>query len=471
MNTRTTREKLDRLFPSPQKRTPQTRDPQTRDPQIRNKDSLCRLEKEVLGSETSSVGKLSIKERLERLVAVTKAHPRTLPSPPIARRPALELGEVLDGEEVSNDFGSFYSVDRIYPLAHFQGRIQLARLASVPKEAFSMLSRGDDAQEIDLEKALFLDTETTGLAGGAGTCAFLVGLGWVENESFVLRQLFMRDYVEEPAMLHALGEILSRFELLISYNGKSFDIPLLETRFILTRQRLSFERLLHFDLLHPARSLWKARIESCRLMELEHRLLGLEREEDIPGHMIPDLFFRFLRTGDAARLDHVFHHNRHDILSLAALTICASDLLDESHVPEDPLDDLSLGRLFERSRQPERSMMHYSRAVEAGLSGDGRRRALIALADQHKRRGDIDDARKLWEKLAGGESVEVVHALHELAMLSEHRERDFTEALRLCERALSYLDDNYELTLSFRFKWRDAFAHRRLRLKKRLSKS
>ena len=459
MNTRTTREKLDKLFPSPQKRT---------------KDSLYRLEKEVLGGNFSSETELSVKERLERLVAVTKAQPHKLASPIETRQPALEIAEVLDGEEVSNDFGSFYSVDRIYPLAHFQGRIQLGRLTSVPREAFSMLSRGDDTFEIDLDKALFLDTETTGLAGGAGTCAFLVGLGWVENESFVLRQLFMRDYGEEAAMLHALGEILSRFELLISYNGKSFDIPLLETRFVLTRQHLSFERLLHFDLLHPARSLWKARIESCRLMELEHRLLGLEREEDIPGHMIPDLFFRFLRTGKAEHLDHVFHHNRHDILSLAALTICASDLLDESYVPEDPLDDLSLGRLFERSSQPERSMMHYSRAVEAGLSGAARRRALIALADQHKRRGDIgdiDDARKLWDELADGDSVEVIHALHELAMLSEHRDRDFTEALGLCERALSYLDENYELTLSFRFKWRDAFAHRRSRLKKRLSKS
>jgi uncharacterized protein YprB with RNaseH-like and TPR domain len=456
MNTRTTREKLDKLFPSPHKR---------------NNDSLYSLEKEVLGSEASSEGELSVKERLERLLAVTKARPRTLPSPAIARPEALELGEVLDGEEVSNDFGSFYSVDKIYPLAHFQGRIQLARLTNVPREAFSMLSRGDDVFEIDLKEALFLDTETTGLAGGAGTCAFLIGLGWVENESFVLRQLFMRDYGEEAAMLHALGEILARFELLVSYNGKSFDIPLLETRFVLTRQRLSFEHLLHFDLLHPARSLWKARIESCRLMELEHRLLELEREDDIPGHMIPDLFFRFLRTGDAIRLDHVFLHNRHDILSLAALTICASDLLDESHVPEDPLDDLSLGRLFERSAQPERSMMHYSRAVEAGLSGAARRRALAALADQHKRRGDIDDARKLWGELADGESVEVIQALHELAMLSEHRERDFTQALGLCERALSYLDENYELTLSFRFKWRDAFAHRRSRLKKRLAKS
>ena len=461
MNTRTTREKLDKLFPSPQKRTPQKR----------NKDSLYRLEKEVLGGNFSSETELSVKERLERLVAVTKAQPRKLASPIETRQPALEIAEVLDGEEVSNDFGSFYSVDRIYPLAHFQGRIRLGRLTSVPREAFSMLSRGDDTFEIDLDKALFLDTETTGLAGGAGTCAFLVGLGWVDNESFVLRQLFMRDYGEEAAMLHALGEILQHFELLISYNGKSFDIPLLETRFVLTRQRLSFERLLHFDLLHPARSLWKARIESCRLMELEHRLLGLEREEDIPGHMIPDLFFRFLRTGNAEHLDRVFHHNRHDILSLAALTICASDLLDESYVPEDPLDDLSLGRLFERSSQPERSMMHYSRAVEAGLSGAARRRALIALADQHKRRGDIDDARKLWDELADGESVEVIHALHELAMLSEHRERDFTESLGLCERALSYLDENYELTLSFRYKWRDAFAHRRSRLKKRLSNS
>ena len=461
MNENSTRAKLERLFPSPS-RAPT--------PTGRSKDSLHRLEQEVLGDDALVEGELSVKERLERLVAVTQARPKkTAPPEPGQPGERLALSEAVSGEEVENDLGSFYSVDEVYPLSHHQGRVPLERLRHVPREAFSLLSRGDESFEIDLERALFLDTETTGLAGGSGTCAFLVGLGFVEDDSFIVRQLFMRDYDEEAAMLKALGELLSRFDILLSYNGKSFDIPLLESRFVLSRQRLSFERMLHFDLLHPARSLWKARIESCRLMELESRLLGLEREDDVPGHMIPDLYFRFVRTGDASRIGSVFHHNRHDILSLAALTVCASDLLDENHVPDDPLDDVSLGRLFERANQPERSMLHYSRAVEAGVSGAARRRALQALADQHKRRGELDDACAIWHQLEDENSLESVCAVHELAMVAEHRDGDFAGGVELCDRALARLDENYDLTLAFRMKWREAFAHRRQRLERRLN--
>ena len=469
MSENSTRAKLDRLFPPPSpSRVPAPPAPPAQI--VPSKDSLHRLEQEVLGDDALAEGELSVKERLERLVAITKARPRKAePHETGKSLPGLALSKAVDGEEVENDFGSFYRVDEVFPLSHCQGRMPLERLRNVPREAFSLLSRGDDSFEIDLERALFLDTETTGLAGGSGTCAFLVGLGFVEDESFVVRQLFMRDYDEEAAMLHALGELLSRFDVLLSYNGKSFDIPLLESRFVLSRQRLSFERMLHFDLLHPARNLWKARIESCRLMELESRLLGLEREDDVPGHMIPQLYFRFVRTGDASGMRNVFHHNRHDILSLAALTVCASDLLDENHVPDDPLDDVSLGRLFERADQPERSMLHYSRAVEAGVTGVARRRALKALADQHKRRGELDDACSIWRKLMDENTMESIYALHELAMVSEHRDGDFADGVELCDRALARLDESYDLPLAFRVKWREAFAHRRQRLDRRMS--
>lgn len=458
MSENSTRAKLERLFPPPSPSGAPF-------PPRPSKDSLSRLEQEVLGDDRQAEDELSVKERLERLVARTIVRPRKTPRHETG--PKLALSQAIEGEEVETDFGSFYRVDQVFPLSHCQGRMPLERLRNVPRDAFSLLSRGDDGFEIDLERALFLDTETTGLAGGAGTCAFLVGLGFVEDDSFVVRQLFMRDYGEEAAMLHELGELLSRFDILVSYNGKTFDIPLLESRFVLSRQRLSFERMLHFDLLHPARSLWKARVESCRLMELEYRLLGLEREDDVPGHLIPDLYFRFVRSGDASRIGHVFHHNCHDILSLAALTICASDLLDEEYVPDDPLDDVSLGRLFERSGKPERSMLHYRRAVEAGVTGDARRRALKALADQHKRRGELDDACAIWHELEDENTLESICALHELAMVAEHRVGDFAEGVNLCDRALSQLDENYELPLAFRAKWRDAFEHRRKRLERR----
>jgi len=450
-----TRDKLDRLFPAPQSKS---------------KNALYNLEKEVLGNPSVADGGLSVKERLERLVAATAARPPKPKVQEIAAGPIPDVHEVLQGDEVENELGKFYQVDRVYPLVHHHGRMKLERLKSVPSEAFSLLSRGDDSVEIDLEKALFLDTETTGLAGGSGTCPFLIGLGWVEDDNFVVRQLFMRDYGEEPAVLHALGELLARFQILVSYNGKTFDIPLLETRFILSRLRLSFEHMLHFDLLHPARSLWKARIESCRLMELEHRLLGLEREDDIPGQFIPDIYFRFVRGGDPTKMHHVFQHNRDDIVSLAALTVCASDLLDENYVPEDPIDDFSLGKLFERSDQPERSMLHFRRAVDGGVSGVARRQALTGLASQHKKRGEFDDARELWGELVDGDSSESILALHELAMVFEHHEKDYESALEKCADALSRLEENYSLTLAFRTRWRDGFVHREKRLRKRLEK-
>ncbi len=448
-----TRERLNRLFPT------------SNNDRVKGSDGLTHLEAELLGEESAS--DLPVKERLERLVAATRNRPLKPATAATAERRAMPLDEALGGEEVVNDYGAYYCVDRIFPLDHHHGRVALERLRTVPRHAFSEISRGDRELDVDLEHALFLDTETTGLAGGSGTYAFLIGLGFVEDGAFVVRQLFMRDYREESALLLALGELLARHELLVSYNGKSFDIPLLESRFILARQGHCFEDKTHFDLLHPARSLWKARFESCRLSELEYLLLGLEREKDVPGHLIPDIYFRYVRTGDASRLSYVFEHNCHDILSLAALTVAASEMLDEDNVPDDPLDDFSLGRLFERAANPERSARHYARAVEAGVAGPARRSALKGLADHNKRAGQWAEARRLWEELATEDSLERIHALHELAMFFEHRERDFRLALERCESALEAIDASYDWPLAFRTRWRDDFEHRRQRLRRR----
>lgn len=463
-----TRDRLERLFPSRTRSRPPEPDPSPRD------GPLSKLESELLGdAKKAGDAELSLKERLERLVAAAASRPRSRAARPetAPERRVLALDEALDGREENNDAGGFFVVDRFFPLEHRHGRMELGRLRDVPPQAFSVLARGIEEGAVDLERALFVDTETTGLAGGSGTYAFLIGLGFVEDGTFVVRQLFMRDYGEERAMLRALSEIASRYELLVSYNGKSFDIPLLETRFVLARQRFSFEQKLHFDLLHPARSLWKARFESCRLAELEQLLLGLERENDVPGHLIPDIYFRYVRTGDASRLPYVFEHNAHDILSLAALTVSASDMLNEENVPDDPLDDFSLGRLFARVEEHERSILHYTRAVESGVSGAPRRRSLRGLAEIHKRKGEHDKARPLWEELSGEDGAESILALHELAMHLEHRERDYAEARALCDRALERLEGGFELPLGFRERWREAFEHRRRRLARRVEGS
>ncbi|HSF14493.1 MAG TPA: ribonuclease H-like domain-containing protein [Vicinamibacteria bacterium] len=453
----TTRQRLERLFPE-----------RTRQP--KRDDSLGELERELLGNHADPGHELSLKERLERLVAVAATRPRVErpASTRLVEREIVALERAIEGNVITNDAGSFYCVDRHLPLDHHHGRMELRRLEDVSPSAFSVLARDSDELAIDLEKALFVDTETTGLAGGSGTYAFLIGLGFIQDGAFVVRQLFMRSYEDEAAMLAFFARMLADYDVLVSYNGKSFDVPLLESRFVLSRQSVDFTEILHFDLLHPARSLWKARFESCRLAELESLLLGLERENDVSGYLIPDIYFRFVRTGDASRLPYVFRHNHDDILSLAALTVAACDMLDEDSVPDHPLDDFSLGRLFARAGDAERSERHYVRAVESGLGGHARRRSLRGLAELHKRRGEWDEARRLWQELAEEGGADGLVALKELAMDAEHRARDLESALWHCRRALESLESGLELPPGVRQRWRDELGHRRRRLERRL---
>ena len=422
----------------------------------------------MLGQVAEEDGALSVKERLERLVAATHqagAEQRRQAQPVEVRR-IVSLDEVLEGRRVENERGAFYQVEHRFPLDHWHGSVSLSRLKVVSPSAFSVLAKGDESLELDLTRAVFLDTETTGLSGGSGTAAFLIGLGYIQDESFVVRQLFMRDYPEEEAMLHELVTALGGFESLVTFNGKSFDLPLLESRLVLSRLRFALAELPHFDLLHPARSLWKARLESCRLTDLEYVLLDLERDEDVPGELIPSLYFDYLRTRDASRVFRVFTHNRYDIVSLAALTVRASEMLQEGVSPEHPIDDYSLGRLFERAALTERSILHYSRAVESGVSGKARRRSLRQLAQQLKRRQQWEGCSSVWKELTSEDGPEAIEAIEELAKYLEHRQRDLAGALDHCRQAILRLEEDVRLPLAFRERWREAFRHRLRRLER-----
>jgi uncharacterized protein YprB with RNaseH-like and TPR domain len=471
MSSRTsTRKKLERLLGTSDRKTDEPSLP-TRSPTSGSagNEPLYHLERELLGEDASHESGLSVKERLERLVELTgRAKPKRLYDREDGERHVVSLEEVSNGRSVVNDRGEFYQIDHEFPLDHWHGKVALSRLRAASSSNFSFLARGE--LDLDLTRTVFLDTETTGLAGGSGTCAFLVGIGYIEDDSFRVRQLFMRDYAEEEAMLHELTELLSRFRSLVTFNGKSFDIPLLESRYILSRLRFPLSEVPHFDLLHPARNLWKARLDSCRLAELEHILLGHEREDDVPGELIPSLYFDYVRSKNASRIFRVFTHNCHDILSLAALTVRALEMLDEEASPEHPLDDFSLGRIFERASQSERSIKHYSRAVKGGVGGAARRRALRQWADQHKRRGEVAEALTLWKELTEEEGPEAIPAFEELAMVLEHRDHDFSGAVEYCEQALSRIEEDFRLPLPLSERWRDAFLHRRRRLERKIGR-
>src|SRR5947208_8106614 len=210
-------------------------------------------------------------------------------------------------------------MERLFPAHKRHGVADIGALSEMPHDFLDAVSE-NDIRSVPPHRWAFLDTETTGLAGGSGTYAFLVGVGRITAEGFRVRQFFMRDYVEERSSLAALEEHLKDFDVLITYNGKSYDQPLLETRFRMNRMKAPFGALNHLDLLYGARRLWKLRLENCRLIQLEEHILGFVREGDLPGDLIPYVYFEYIRSREAHRMVPVFHHNAMDILTLACLT-------------------------------------------------------------------------------------------------------------------------------------------------------
>jgi hypothetical protein len=317
-------------------------------------------------------------------------------------------------------------------------------------------------------RLVFLDTETTGLAGGTGTCAFLIGIGSVEGVRFSVRQFFLRDYPEEKAQLQALSDALAPYEGLVTFNGKTFDIPLLETRYALARMKSPFKRMLHLDALHPARRLWKLRLESCKLTDLESALLGIHREGDVPGSEIPGIFFDYLRSGDAQGLQPVFHHNALDILTLAALTVeLARALADPAGAGlESPLDLFSLSRILGATGSGEQSVAVCQQALATGLPPSVESQALRHLALQLKRQRRNELAAEAWLELTRREVPLAIVACEELAIYYEHRRRDSKTALEFTAAALERLREE-----SPSHPHLPRFIHRLARLEKKLSRA
>jgi uncharacterized protein YprB with RNaseH-like and TPR domain len=348
-------------------------------------------------------------------------------------RPAAEPVErIVGGEVVETGAGTVLVARRDYPLAHRHGRVALEDAFSGPPHALGVLTPpGEPAAEP--RRLLFVDTETTGLAGGTGTYAFLVGIGAVEGDRLVVTQYFMRDLDEEPALLAAIAPRLERASGVVTFNGSGFDVPLLETRFILARRRWPATGG-HVDLLRPARRVWLGHLPDCRLSTLERQALGFARADDVPGAMIPALYFQFLRTRQARPLARVFAHNRDDVLSLVALLGWFCRALGPARLSLPPLELSGVGRLLERV-DLDRSLACYRAALDAGLDGGAALWTCLRLAAWEKRRERWDAACALWQS-AVAHGVFDPRPWEELAKYHEHRRRDFAVARDLVERAI-----------------------------------
>jgi uncharacterized protein YprB with RNaseH-like and TPR domain len=375
-----------------------------------------------------------------------------------SRRPErYDLSHWLGGHEVETPAGKHFEVERIWERHRRHGSVGIADLESLPADLLDAVSGGEAGQSPP-QRWCFLDTETTGLAGGTGTYAFLVGVGSVTPEGFRLKQFFMRDYGEEPSLLAALSDHLAQFDVLITYNGKIYDQPLLETRYRMCRARPPFSRLAHVDLLYGARRLWKLRFESCRLVELENQILGVEREGDLPGEMIPLVYFDYLRTKEAFKLTPIFHHNAIDILTLACLTaIVPWAFRSPAEAPLEHGAELTgLGRWLARAGKLEDAVTLFRRAIEKPMPDELLFRTLWDIAQLEKKLGRHGAAVEACTNLAASPNPFRAAALEELAKHYEHRERNLSLALDMTLAALA-ISDTAELR------------RRRQRLEKRLA--
>ena len=376
--------------------------------------------------------------------------------PPRAAREPIE--RIVGGEVVDTGAGSLLVVRQEYPTGHRHGRVALDGVRRAPLDVLARLARLPSPPP-DPDRLLFLDTETTGLAGGTGTYAFLVGAGWLEDDRFVVTQYFMRDLDEEPALLAALAPVVERAEALVTFNGGGFDLPLLETRFVLARRRWP-GTLPHLDLLRPARRVWATSLEDCRLGTLERRVLGLARESDVPGGLIPALYFDWLRLRRGAPLARVFAHNRDDVLSLAALLGWFGEALGEA--PEiSPAEWAGLGRLWEPI-DVDRALVCYRTALDAGLDGEHAHFVRLRLAWWEKRSARWDAARALWEMAARHGAFDP-RPWEELAKFHEHRRRDFVAAHSVVTAAI-----DLARAAGAAGRVLDAFGHRLGRIERRL---
>ena len=376
-----------------------------------------------------------------------------------AQRVPHGVEHYIEGEVCSNDQGQYFLASETLPFGRPYGKLRVGDVAHADLAPLELFVKGADIPPPS--SVVYLDTETTGLAGGTGTCAFLIGIGAADGSGFRVRQFFLRDFTEEKAALAALAEALEPYQLLVTFNGKSFDVPLLETRYTLARMRSPFARLVHLDLLHPARCLWKLRLESCQLKNLERELLGIARNGDVPGSEIPQIYFDYLRTRSAKGLQPVFFHNALDIVTLAALTVEVGQAIAKAGDDEncDSRDLFSLSRVLERAGASELAKTTCQQALARGLPESVEPQALWHLAAQHKRERRYQEAVEVWMKVVHHGARYTVEAYEELAIYYEHRERDANKALEFAEAAFQHLQRN-----SGSHSCLERFSHRRERL-------
>lgn len=371
------------------------------------------------------------RQRLRRLGIVTGRDFR--PRPPHQR--GLDIEALVDGEVMQTPAGTCFHVRRVFDTHTPHGTLSLGSWLAVKADTLAHLGDDEALAHLEQQRFLFLDVETTGLGGAS--LAFLVGVGFFNGASQLeVHQYFLRDPAEETAMLLLLREVSHSATALVTFNGRTFDVPLLASRYVLARQPTPLADLPNLDLLPPARRLWRRRLSSCALSSLEHHVLGVQRTAaDVPGYLIPALYQRYLQTRDAREMVRVLYHNEMDLLSMVTLGAALGRAFEHPTLPSLPFDDrLSLARWYERRGMWDRAEAAYRLAADEALDAEQRHEALAALAYLFKRQGRHKEALPLWADLAELRLDTLGH--EEIAKYHEWHSGDLEQALLWTERGI-----------------------------------
>ncbi|MEI7590497.1 MAG: ribonuclease H-like domain-containing protein [Deltaproteobacteria bacterium] len=392
------------------------------------KDKLEKLNKTKPAKANIDDTKAQAIEALRRRVdAVVQKNP--LP-PPRKIYVRSHMEETLAGKEVVNECGRFFLVEEIFKKTQQHGKIAIGELANVCTKALSLLAKDTDIAKHNITDAIFIDLETTGLAGGTGTFPFMIGIGWFDGNNFILQQLFSRDHSEEKASLTYLLEMANDRRFVVTFNGKTYDMGLLTTRLILNRLRNPLADLPHLDLLHPCRRIFKHRLENCTLSNIEAEILQHYREGDIPGFEIPQRYFDWLRRRDPSLVVDIFYHNRLDIISMAGIALLLSQMCDSE---DNPIarDDLHITKLKMERDATAGDTENLKRLAESSDTTVAIE-AMALLANAYKKNEQWMDAVSLWQKILS-HKPNSFFAVEELAKHYEHQVKDYWQAINEIE--------------------------------------
>ncbi len=394
------------------------------------KERLTRSRTEQIKETWNKIDKesgLTTKEKLEQLINLKRG---------TAAANAPKAAPAHESREPFKIIENPYSQDARY------GRVKIAAGMEISGNILACLSREPALEKLDLSSALFIDLETTGLSGGTGTVPFLIGMGYYRDDRFWVLQYFLGELGAEDEMLADLARFLKemKFQSVVTYNGKAFDMPILETRFILNRQPFPLSGLPHLDFLFPARRLWAHKYPSCRLYNLALELVGTGRTEDIPSAEIPWRYFQYIHTGNYELIEPVIYHNAEDILSLLGVIILGAAIVAENPdvCQADGMDYFGAGKIMEGYGDTKKSLHFFRKALEGKTSEDVTLSVKRRLSLSHKKNQDWDSATALWREMIDVRTVtrDALFSFRELAMFHEHKEKEYEEARRIAEEGM-----------------------------------